>query len=461
MDTILFLEILFGMALFYAAIGIFASYQVKNVKDFFLADRGLGVFKLTFTLIATQLGSGMLLGTTERAYQYGIYGILYVLGISVGFLILGMGLAGKLRSLNISTTAEIFETRYNSRNLKLVASALSIISLWGLLLAQILASKHIFTGLDVTNPYIFVGFWLFLIFYTMLGGLTSIAIIDSIQVLFILVVFFYIVYSSLPTTLPVLLSQETTKTVNYYYFSDLPKITELLPAFLTPVLFSLIEQDLAQRFFAAKNKWVASFSALLASIFIIAFACIPIFFGIFARIGKISFGANSSPLMPLLKMICSPTVLILAICGVIAAITSTADSLLCAASSNISQDFLPLFPKIKKKLTVSRMISFITGISALVVSFFITNDIISVIVGSYRITVSCLFVPIFIAYFKPKGNKWSALAAILCGGITYLLVTLLMEYSVLHDIIPLLASLGGYILVEVISKKPTVKKVNG
>lgn len=452
MDTILFLEILFGMALFYATIGIFASYQVKNVKDFFLADRSLGIFKLTFTLIATQLGSGMLLGTTERAYQYGIYGILYVLGISVGFLILGMGLAGKLRSLNISTTAEIFETRYGSPNLKLVASALSIISLWGLLLAQILASKHIFTGLNITNPYIFVGFWLFLIFYTMLGGLTSIAIIDSIQVLFILIVFFYIVYSSLPTTLPVLLSKETTQTVNYYYFSDIPKLTELLPAFLTPVLFSLIEQDLAQRFFAAKNRFVASISAFLASLFILAFACIPIFFGIFSRITKVSFGANSSPLMPLLKQICTPTVLILAICSVIAAITSTADSLLCAASSNISQDFLPLFPKLKRKLSISRVISFVTGLSALIVSFFITNDIISVIVGSYRITVSCLFVPIFIAYFNPQGNKWAALTSIISGGTAYLLVTFFMEYSVLHDIIPLLASLTGYILVAGISK---------
>lgn len=452
MNTILFLEILFGMAIFYATVGIYSSYKVKNVKDFFLADRSLGIFKLTFTLIATQLGSGMLFGTTAHAYKYGIWGILYVLGMSMGFLILGFGLAGKLRSLQVSTTAELFETRYNAPWLKLIASALSIASLWGLFLAQIIASKHIFLGLKIVDPYIFICFWLFLIFYTMIGGLTSIAIIDSIQVIFIISVFSYIAYVNLPTTLAKVVDPETTATINYYYFSKVPNITELLPSFIGPVLFALIEQDLAQRFFAAKNKVVATVSALLASIFILAFAAIPVFFGIFAKIAKISFPANTSPLIPLLRKICSPTILVLAICAVIAAITSTADSLLCATSSNISQDFLPLFPKIKRKLLISRIISFVTGTSALIASYFIKSDIISIIVSSYRITVSCLFIPIFIAYFNPRGNKYAALTSMICGGIGFMYVTAYLKYSVLHDVIPLTASLIGYIVVSIISK---------
>ena len=348
MNTILFLEILFGLAVFYASIGIFSAYRVKNVKDFFLADRKLGIFKLTFTLIATQLGSGMLLGTTARAYQYGIWGILYVLGISTGFLILGSGLAGILRGLQVSTTAEIFEARYNSRGLKLVASALSIISLWGLFLAQIIASKHIFAGLKITDPYIFIAFWLFLIFYTMLGGLTSIAIIDSIQVLFIIGVFGYICYTNIPGALSTIFSSETADKVQYWYFSKMPNMKQLLPTFIAPVLFCLIEQDLAQRFFAAKNKMVATISAFLSSIFILLFACVPVFFGIFAKVKGIRFATGTSPLMPLLQKITTPSVLILAICAIIAAITSTADSLLCATTSNISQDFLPLFPKLKE-----------------------------------------------------------------------------------------------------------------
>lgn len=447
MNTILFLEILFGMAVFYASVAIFSSYKVKNVKDFFLADRGLGVFKLTFTLIATQLGSGMLLGTTARAYQYGKWGILYVLGISTGFLILGCGLAGRLRSLQISTTAEIFETRYKAPNLKLIASALSIMSLWGLFLAQIIASRHIFIGLKVDNPYIFIAFWLFIIFYTMIGGLTSIAIIDSIQVLFIVGVFGYICYQIMPGGIAEIASASTVNKVDYYFFSKIPKLPQLLPAFISPVLFALIEQDLAQRFFAAKNKMVATISAFLSSIFILLFACIPVFFGIYAKVKHIKFSSLEGPLIPLLTKVTSPTILVFATCAIIAAITSTADSLLCATSSNISQDFLPLFPKIKRKLLTSRVISFMTGASALIVSYFINNDIISVIENSYRVTVSCLFVPIFIAYFNSHGNKHAALTSMICGGIGFAYVTLFVKYSITHDLLPLGASLAGYMTV--------------
>ena len=454
MNTTLFLVILFGMAFFYAVIGIFSAYKVRNMKDFFLADRNLGVFKLTFTLIATQLGSGMLLGTTADAYKYGTFGILYVLGISAGFLILGCGLAGRLRSLQISTTAEIFETRYRAPRLKLIASALSIMSLWGLFLAQIIASKHIFIALKVTDSFIFICFWLFLIFYTMIGGLASIAIINSIQVLFIVGVFGYIFYTNLPNQSAGILTQETISKLHSWYMPDLPSfnsfitnLKQLLPTFMGTMLFTLIEQDLAQRFFAAKNKFTATFSAFLSSAFILSFASIPVLFGILAKVKKIKFAAGTSPLIPLLEKICSPTVFILAICAVIAAITSTADSLLCAASSNISQDFLPFFPHIKRKLLISRIISFITGISALIVSFYTTSDILGVIISSYRVTVSCLFIPTFIAYFVPRGNKHAALVSMICGATGLIYVTLFIPYSILHDIVPLIASFGGYILV--------------
>jgi SSS family solute:Na+ symporter len=453
MNTTLFLGILFGMAFIYALIGIFSAYKIRNMKDFFLADRNLGVWKLTFTLIATQLGSGMLLGTTADAYKYGAFGILYVLGISAGFLLLGFGLAGKLRSLQISTTAEIFETVYKSPGLKLAASLLSIMSLWGLFLAQVIALKHIFIALKITNSLIFICFWLFLIFYTTVGGLASIAIINSIQVLFIVAVFGYIFYTNMPNASSATVLAKINK-IHYWYMPDLPSLEnfmtnlkQLLPTFFGTMLFTLIEQDLAQRFFAAKNKFTATAAAFLSSGFILCFACIPVFFGIMAKVKKITCPAGTSPLIPLLEKICSPVIFILAICAIIAAITSTADSLLCAASSNISQDFLPLFPKVQRKLLISRIVSFVTGISALTFSFYTSQDILSIIVGSYRITVSCLFVPTLIAYFAVHGNQHAALASMILGGSGLVYVTWFVPYSIFHDIIPLIASLSGYILV--------------
>ena len=259
--------------------------------------------------------------------------------------------------------------------------------------------------------------------------------------------FGYICYQIMPGGITEIINIKTSNQVDYYFFSKIPKAAQLLPTFITPVLFALIEQDLAQRFFAAKNKMVATISAFLSSIFILLFACIPVFFGIYAKVKNIKFSKAGSPLIPLLFKVTSPTVLILATCAIIAAITSTADSLLCATSSNISQDFLPLFPRIKRKLLTSRIISFVAGSSALITSFFINKDIISVIESSYRITVSCLFVPIFIAYFNPHGNKYAALTSMICGAAGFMYVTLFVKYSITHDLLPLGASLAGYMIV--------------
>ena len=49
-------------------------------------------------------------------------------------------------------------------------------------------------------------------------------------------------------------------------------------------LAALAEQDLAQRFFAARTKKIATLSALLTGGFMILFALVPIYFGMQAKL---------------------------------------------------------------------------------------------------------------------------------------------------------------------------------
>lgn len=444
-DKNLLLSILFGLAALYLIIGIWASKKVKTLKSYFLADRNLGTFKLTLTLVATQLGSGMLLGTSQRAYQIGFWGILYTIGMSLGFIILGCGLAARMRSLNIATTAEIFETHYGSVRLKQFASILSIATLWGILVAQIVASKSIFLSLGLDDPYILTAFWSFLIFYTMIGGLGSVVIIDAIQVIFIISVFTYIAIKAIPFSASKLSNYAALSKIQHDYFPQNINLQDLLPTLFMPTLFALIEQDLAQRFFAAKNQVTATISAFSASIILIVFSCIPLFFGIFAKVKHVTVPFGADPLLPVIAKSSGHLFFVLAICAVIAAITSTADSLLSAISSNIVQDFQNYLPMGKRKLFFSRSISFITGALALLASFFIQADIISVLVSSYRISVVCLFIPTVIAYFAKDLSAQTAWTSILLGIIGLIWTTLYIQTPILKDIIPLSCSLIGYI----------------
>jgi len=416
MNIVFFLSIFSVLGIVYFIVGAKASKNIKTTTDYFLAGRNLGLIPVMFTLVATQLGGGLLLGTSAEAYNVGYYGILYTLGMALGFMLLGLGFASKLQSLNVATTAELFETRYQSPNLKRLASLLSIATLCGILVAQIIAARTLLAGLwPGDNELILILFWVGVIAYTMVGGLKAVVATDTLQVGIIVAIFVGIfLYALLTGQFEALLScSQLAKTQSLFATKQI-SLNSLIGVALMPALFSLIEQDLAQRFFAARTKKIAAFAALGASGILIAFSIIPLLFGMKARLlGYVVEG--SSPLMPVIGYLAGDFVLALAACAIVAAITSTADSLLCAISSNISEDFGPLLVKTKNKLKLSKIITLLTGVAAITASYLVKQNIIDVLVGSYELSVSCLLVPLLFAYFVKNPPKSAAIGAIACG----------------------------------------------
>ena len=445
MNETFFLSLLSGFGIVYFTLGFFISRKVKTTDDYFLAGSNLGLIPVTFSLIATQLGSGTILGTSDFAYNFGYFSLLYAIGMSTGFLLLASGFAARLRSLNVATTAELFETRYGSPGLKKFASLLSIATLFGILLGQIIASKTLIVGLGVYNEYIFLLFWAFIIAYTIIGGLQAVAIVDTLQVIFIIIIFGGIFLYGLSTEQPAFLNITNLKNVQDYFKAPNLTFAKLLPIALMPACYSLIEQDLAQRFFAARTKRIAAISAIGAGTFMILFTFIPMYLGMKARLFGIAIPAGATPIVPVLRILTNDTTAILAVCGIIAAISSTADSLLCAISSNVAQDFDLSFMKIKNKLVISKLTTLIVGVSALGVSYYITKNIIDILIVSYEISVSCLLVPLLFCYFNPQVKKKAALYSVIFGLIGFVLFRY-YPVPIPKEVATLLLSLLGYIL---------------
>jgi len=442
-NYLLFLSIFFALSIFYFILGYIASKKMEKTSDYFLAGRKLGLVPVTFTLIATQLGGGMLLGTSQEAYSIGLYGIMYTVGMSLGFLILGLGFASRLQSFGVSTTAELFETKYKSPNLKKIASLLSVVAMFGLLIGQIIGSRFLIEGLGIHNEFVFIAFWAIVITYTIMGGLKAVAITDTVQVIFVIVIFSSIFIFSLLNE-PISFFSFLQLTKNQYFFSSANiSYKSLIGIALMPALFSLIEQDLAQRFFASRTKKIAAVSAILASIFLLLFSLVPIYFGMKAKLMGIEF--SGSPLIPVISLLTNEFVLILVVCAIIAAITSTGDSLLCAISSNVSQDFNFSFLGIKNKLRLSKTITFFIGVLAVIGSYFVPKNIISIMIGSYEISVCCLLIPLLFSYFKEKLNKNAAIGSIIFGLAGFILFRI-YPIPFPREIASLVLSMIGYLM---------------
>ncbi len=393
----------------YILVAAIASRGVSTKEGYLLGDRQFSVKSITMTMIATQLGAGMFFGTAAEAYNKGILGIAYVLGMAIGLMILGLGVGSRLRSLNISTTAELFETKYGSKTLRKLAALISILTMGGILAAQIVASRQLFANLFDINQMWLVLFWIAIIGYTTFGGLKAIIATDILQVLLIVVVFTAILFYIVPVSeMGALLTKSPAFEGPLFsggFFSVL----------LGPILFSIIEQDLAQRCFAAKTQRVATISSLLAAGFLLIYSLVPIIFGMYAKSTGITYLPGQSPLVLLFEANLSTLGMTMVACALLAAICSTADSLLGAASTNLIADFLP---QGKVSLMTSRILTLLLGLLALLVAFNF-DDVIQIIIKSYEISICALFIPIVLAIFLPNPSKLGAKFAVGFGIISF------------------------------------------
>jgi SSS family solute:Na+ symporter len=443
MNLTLFLIVLFVLQLVCLVAGSKASRGMKDQEDYFLAGKDVRFFPLMMTFIATQIGGGLVLGSSEEAYHFGWSVMLYPLGACLGFVLLAIGIGKKLAQFQVSTVAQLFEVVYRSSALKRVASFLSIVSLFMILVAQVIASKKFMLSLGFDQNALFLLFWGLIILYTVLGGLKAVVSIDIIQATFFIIVF--------------LLGFGYTLYVNDVSFFNVVEAglnkenfdlnsSKLCGWLLMPLLFMVIEQDMAQRCFAAQSPRIVTKAAAYAAGCTLLVCIIPIFFGILGKSKGIQVAKGASVFMTVAQATTTPAISAFLGCAVLAAIISTAISLINAVSSNVNQDFALM--RQNQSAFKSRWITALIGLGALLFSFYFDN-VVDLLIQSYELSICCLFVPVFVALFKQSGNKISAILAIVGGFFGFCLFRL-VPVTFPKEILSILLSFIGYVIGEMI-----------
>lgn len=431
MNTILFVCILATLACIYLFIGKLTAEGEQNNEEYFLGGRKLGFFSLTMTLLATQIGGGALIGASEEAFQRGWVGILYSCGLCLGLLLLACGFGAELRKLNLSTMAEIFEVKYQSRTLRKVASLLSVLSLFFILVASGLAVRKFLISLGLDQTSLYLGFWCVVILYTVMGGLKAVVYTDIVQTLFFigcLIGTFFCSLASVSDFSSLLHPPALTSGQSIPWTSWL----------LMPLLFVLTAQDMGQRCFSARSPKTVSIATATAAIIVLLFSLIPVYFGILGKELGLTVAPGGSVLLTAVEASTSSTVLTFFACAVLMAIISTADSLLCSISSNLAFDFT----KFEQK--TSQGITFLVGMLAVGFSYAFEN-VVPVMVGAYEAYLSVLFVPITMAVIVKNPNRHSATLSMLLGAIGFAFFQV-YETNLPKELINLGLSYGGYFI---------------
>lgn len=445
MDTTFFIGILVFLQLICLYAGKRASKNLENQEDYFLAGKQVRFFPLLMTFVATQIGGGVILGAAEEAYRFGWAVLLYPLGACLGFVVLALGVGRKLASFKVSTVAELLEVVYKSPLLKKTGSLLSIISLFMILIAQVIASRKFMGSVGVDNTILFLGFWIVVIIYTVMGGLKAVVSIDIIQALFFIVVFAfglgYILYDGAFSTLAIAGAGLKGEAFEF----DVARLSGWL---LMPLLFMVIEQDMAQRCFAAQSPKVVTRAAAYSALATFLICFIPIFIGILGKQMGVVVPAGSSVFMDIIQAFTNPYLSAVIGCAVLMAVLSTAISLLNAVSSNLSQDFDFGLKGGVESVQISRKITALIGLAAVGGSFF-AGEIVGLLIQSYELSVYCVFIPVCVALVKPHGNASSAWGAVLFGAAGFCLTRFIIFEVLPKEIFCLALSGMGYLFGEI------------
>ncbi|ANG66317.1 proline permease [Chlamydia gallinacea 08-1274/3] len=429
----LFLFCLFSVQVLCIFIGRKSYSSSEDREGYFLAGRSLQIFPLAMTFIATQIGGGVLLGAAEEAAHYGYRVIFYPLGVALGLILLGVGPGKKLASGSIVTIVTLFESVYQSPKLRKLAFVISALSLFFILVAQIIALDklfHIFSYGTIFTALLTAIFWGILALYTSAGGFRGVVRTDMIQAIFLIAAVCF-------CTIVVWLGSRDVPLAPPN-FSSLP-VSKLSSWVFMPMVFMLIEQDMAQRCIAAASPRKLQWAAIFAGVVMLIFNFFPLFLG---SLGTQLGLPPDCILIHTVSYIGSPSLAAVMAAAIGIAILSTADSLMSALAQLISEEIPPLAS------INSRYLILAIALLVPLIAIGFTN-IVDVLMLSYSFSVCCLSVPIGAALLtRYQATTLSAWAAVLVGGGAYIW-GMFSSFYIPRDVFAWLCSLVAFIVVEV------------
>lgn len=439
--------------------GIFFN-KSKTMSDYFLGGRGLNPFVAGISAQASDMSGWLLMGLPGAIYSYGTGQIWIAVGLLIGTILNWLIVAKPLRHATIIhkdsiTLPEYFENRFNDKSKTLrTLSALIIGIFFSVYTASaFVAGATLFNqvfGLDY-HMALLIGAGIILV-YTFLGGFSAVSWTDLFQGLLMflaiisvpLIVYFVIKspnesyqYIKLPDNFLDFFGDGND---NKLGFIDI--ISQLgwgLGYFGMP--------HILVRFMAIRKEKEVKFSAIVAIVWVtfsLFFACIV---GVLGKIFLPNLENSETVFIAMIKsvflnidaIIPFPIIGGLFICGILAAIMSTADSQLLVTASALTRDIYNSI--INKKASNEKLILFSRGFVLLIAFLGIIlawnkDSSVMELVSNAWAGFGATFGPVILVsiYYKNM-SKVSAIIGIISGA----LIIIIWEY------VPLF---GGEVLAE-------------
>tara|TARA_E500000331_G_scaffold154273_1_gene149942 strand:+ start:50 stop:1480 length:1431 start_codon:yes stop_codon:yes gene_type:complete len=362
--------LILSLSFIFVFFGIIYSNKFKGINNYLVANRSIGTFSLTTSLVASALGAWILFGPASAATWGGIGAVIgYAVGAAFPLFIL-IYLGEKFRKTypKGKTLTEIIRIKFGKKLFKLILF-LSIFYMTIFLIAEL-------TAISILIKYISgVDLWVtaFIVIvtslaYTLRGGLRASIFTDNIQFIIISLLLF-IGFSYLIQFNSNQFNFEYIK-LNKPYLLDtdyLPNFTAGLTFFIAVAATNLFHQGNWQRVFAAKNNKVLKKSLVISFLIIIPIVFLMGFSGLVA----VSSDSKVIPDLAFFSLLLKEQTLSLSIIIIILGISltiSSIDTLINAISSLVVVDGKSVFNSKGDYLALSKYLIITLSIVAFIVA---------------------------------------------------------------------------------------------
>ena len=279
------------ICIIFAVAGIYHSKKFQGINNYLTANRNIGVFSLTTSLVASALGAWVLFGPVAAATWGGVGAVIgYSLGTAFPMIFL-IYLGKKIRSEfpKGSSLIEFMRKKFGKSLFKLIL-LMTIFYMFIFLCAEVTAVAVLINYISGTELWITALIVILAtLSYTLYGGLRASIFTDNIQMIVIavlLIILISIISSSTADNFSFALIND--KNPQLLSSSYIPSYTAGLTFFIAVAATNLFHQGNWQRVYAAKD-----YQTLKTSLIISFFIIVPIVF-LMGFIGMVSFSIDPS-----------------------------------------------------------------------------------------------------------------------------------------------------------------------
>lgn len=434
-------------------IGIVYMKKTKNSEDYFLGGRGLNAWVAALSAQASDMSGWLLMGLPGAIYAMGTGQVWIAVGLFIGTVFNWVCISGRLRKYTIAannslTIPAYFENRFRDKKkiLLLVSSIVIVVFFLVYTASALAAGGKLFNtvfGIDY-HVALAVGAAVILC-YTFMGGFMAVCVTDFIQGTLMLVgllIVPIIAYFMLPGNLSGILDQSGVVGGSASYLNPLMNGER-------PYTFVEIFSQLAwglgycgmphilTRFMAVKNETELKKSRVIAIVWDILSLGAACFIGVIGRaflfpevLGENGAASSESVFIEMISKLFTENLALpfiggLFLCGILAAIMSTADSQLLVTASAVSEDlyhsFIDKKADAKKIVNVSRGTVVVVSILAFVIAWNPNSSIMGLVSNAWAGLGSAFGPIVLLSLFWRRTNLAGAIAGIVSGGLTVII----------------------------------------